>query len=176
MELTLKQKAKKYTIYCLIILVADLFQNVSGLFPEIYGARCFLILPIVIFFAIGEDIFAGTLIGLFAGFLWDLTSGVHLGFNCIFIALMCFSASAFSSSITRDTFVTNMMSASFTTILYCLICWLFFIIIKGVDGGENTIITFYIPCALYTLVLSPVLWLILNPLKQKLNLIKKQDY
>lgn len=176
MELSTKQKTKKYIIYCLIIILADLLQNVSGLFPEIYGARCFLLLPIAVIFAMGEDILGGTFIGLFAGLLWDLTASVHLGFNCIFIALMCFVASALSSNITRDTFITNMISSSVTIILYCTVYWLFFIIIKGVKGGEDTILSFYIPCAIYTLVLTPILWLILNPLKQKLNLIKKQDY
>lgn len=176
MELTAKQKTKKYIIYFLIIVVADLLQNVSGLFPEIYGARCFLLLPIAIILAMGEDVFAGTVIGLFAGLLWDLTASVHMGFNCVFIALMCFIVSALTSNIIRDTFITDMILSLITIFVYAGVYWLFFIIIKGVKGGEDTILNFYLPCAFYTAVLSPVLWLILNPLKNKLNLIKKQDY
>lgn len=176
MELTAKQKTKKYVIYFLIIVVADLLQNVSGLFPEIYGARCFLLLPIAIILAMGEDVFAGTVIGLFAGLLWDLTASVHMGFNCIFIALMCFIVSALTSNIIRDTFITDMILSLITIFVYAGVYWLFFIIIKGVKGGEDTILNFYLPCSFYTAVLSPVLWVILNPLKNKLNLIKKQDY
>lgn len=176
MELTTNQKIKKYIVYCLIIILADLLQNVSGLFPEIFGARCFLLLPIAIIFAMGEDYLGGTVIGLFAGLLWDLTASVHLGFNCIFIAFMCFIASALASNIVRDTFITNMISSVVTIFIYCVVYWLFFIIIKGVKGGEDTILSFYLPCGIYTAVFSPVLWLLLNPLKKKLNLIKKQDY
>lgn len=176
MELTAKQKAKKYIIYFLIIIVADFLQNVSGLFPEIYGARCFLLLPIAIIFAMGEEVLGGTIIGLFAGLLWDLTASVHMGFNFIFIALMCFIASALTSNIIRDTFITDMILSLITIFVYSTVYWLFFIIIKGVDGGEDTILNFYLPCGIYTAVLSPVLWLILNPLKNKLNLVKKQDY
>ena len=47
--------------------------------------------------------------------------------------------------------------------------WLCFILIKGVDGGTNTLFTFYLPCALYTAVVAPILWFLLRPLRQRLN-------
>lgn len=176
MELTRKQKTTKYFCYCLIILLADLLQNTAGLFPEIFGARCFLLLPLAVILAMGEDMFAGAVIGLFAGLLWDLTGAVHLGFNCIYISVICFLASALVSYITRDTFITNILSSAVAIIFYCLLYWLFFIIIKGVDGAELTLFTFYIPCAIYTLIITPVLWFILKPIKAKLNHQPKQDF
>ena len=146
-----------------------MLQNVGGLFPEIYGARCFLLLPVTIILAMGEDEITGAVLGLFAGLLWDLTSGVHMGFNCIYIALMCFFSCALVTYIARDIFITNIVSISVATVLYGFLYWLFFIIIKGVSKGEMTLITFYIPCVIYTLVLSPLIYVILKPLKRKLN-------
>lgn len=176
MELTKKQKTIKYFCYCLVIIFADLLQNTAGLFPQIFGARCLLLLPAAIILAMGEDMLAGAIIGLFAGLLWDLTSAVHLGFNCIFLMIMCLISSALVSYITRDTFITNMISSAAAILLYCLLYWLIFIIIKGVNGGELTILTFYIPCAIYTCALAPVLWLLLKPIKAKLNHEQKQDF
>lgn len=167
--MTKRQKTIKYICYCLIILLCDMLQNVGGLFPEIYGARCFLLLPVTIILAMGEDEIIGALLGLFAGLLWDLTSGVHMGFNCIYIALMCFFSCALVTYIARDIFITNIVSISVATVLYGFLYWLFFIIIKGVSKGEMTLITFYIPCVIYTLVLSPLIYVILKPLKRKLN-------
>lgn len=167
--MTKRQKTIKYICYCLIILLCDMLQNVGGLFPEIYGARCFLLLPVTIILAMGEDEITGALLGFFAGLLWDLTSGVHMGFNCIYIALMCFFSCALVTYIARDIFITNIVSISVTTVLYGFLYWLFFIIIKGVSKGEMTLITFYIPCVIYTLVLSPLIYVILKPLKRKLN-------
>lgn len=164
-----RQQTIKYIFYCLIILICDLLQNVSGLFPEIYGARCFLLLPVSIILAMGEDERNGALLGLFAGLLWDLTSGVHMGFNCIYIMLMCFFSSALVTYIARNIFITNIVSITVTTVLYAFICWLFFIIIKGISGGEMTLVTFYLPCVIYTLVLTPIIYLILKPIKRKLN-------
>lgn len=167
--MTKKQKTLKYFCFCLIILLCDLLQNVGGLFPEIYGARCFLLLPVSIILAMGEDERRGALLGLFAGLLWDLTSGVHMGFNCIFIMLMCFFSSALVTYVARDIFITNIASVAVTVVLYSFIYWLCFIIIKGVDGGEMTLLTFYIPCTVYTLVLSPVIYIILKPIKRRFN-------
>lgn len=164
-----KKQTVKYIIYCLIILGCDLLQNVQGLFPEVWGARCFLLLPVTIILAMGEDEKNGALLGLFAGLLWDLTSGVHMGFNCTFIMIMCFFSCALVTYIARDIFITNFVSITVTTILYGFIYWLFFIIIKGVKGGEMTLVTFYIPCVIYTLVLTPLIYLILRPIKRKLN-------
>ena len=176
MELTRKQKTIKYLCFCLIILLSDLLQNTTGLFPQIFSARCFLLLPVAVILAMGEDVFSGALLGLFAGLLWDLSAAVHLGFNCIYITVICFLSSALVSYIARNTFITNMISSALTIILYCLIYWLCFIIIKGVDGGEMTLFSFYLPCAIYTGVLSPVIWLILTPIKRKLNHEKKHDF
>ena len=102
-----KKQTVKYIIYCLIILGCDLLQNVQGLFPEVWGARCFLLLPVTIILAMGEDEKNGAFLGLFAGLLWDLTSGVHMGFNCIFIMIMCFFSCALVTYIARDIFITN---------------------------------------------------------------------
>ncbi len=176
MELSKKQKTMKYFCYCLIILLADLLQNTGGLFPQIFGARCFLLLPLAIILSMGEDIIASAFMGLFAGLLWDMSGAVHLGFNCIFIAVVCFLSSALVTYIVRDTFITNMICAALVIILYCFLYWLFFIVIKGVDGGETTLFSFYIPCAIYTLILTPVIWLIMKPVKAKLNFVKSQEF
>ncbi len=176
MELTRKQKTIKYLCFCLIILLADLFQNTIGLFPQILGARCFLLLPVAVILAMGEDILTGALLGLFAGLLWDLSAAVHLGFNCIYIAVICLLSSALVSYITRDTFITNMISSAVSIVLYCIIYWLCFIIIKGVDFGEMTLFSFYLPCAVYTAVITPVLWLILTPVKRRLNNENNQGF
>lgn len=176
MELSKKQKTMKYFCYCLMILLADLLQNTGDLFPQIFGARCFLLLPLAIILSMGEDIIASAFMGLFAGLLWDMSGAVHLGFNCIFIAVVCFLSSALVTYIVRDTFITNMICAALVIILYCFLYWLFFIVIKGVDGGETTLFSFYIPCAIYTLILTPVIWLIMKPVKAKLNFVKSQEF
>lgn len=173
MDLTRKQKTIKYICVCALILAAELLQNVAGLIPEIFGARCFLVIPALMILTVGEEEIAAGLLGLFAGLLWDLSSAVHMGFNCIFFALVCFFAAALVNHLLRNTFITNMLICITVTVLYCLTYWLCFIVIKGTGDAAETFFGFYIPCALYTVAVSPLTFVILKPIKNKINTIKK---
>lgn len=169
MDLTTHQKTKKYIIYCLILSLCALLQNVPGLLLQIGTARCFLLIPAVLIISLGEDEKASGLLGLFAGCLWDINSAKHMGFNCIFFMFVCFFAAEGISHILRNTFVTNMIATIFAIFLYCIIYWLFFIVFAKIENANDSIFSFYLPCAIYTSVLTPILWLILVPLKKKLN-------
>ena len=149
MELTTHQKTVKYTVYCLVIAVAGLLQNTPGLFWQIGSARCFLLLPVTLLLVMGERELPAALLGLFM--------------------LLCFGVSTVMERYIRSTFVTHMLFALPAPFLYGLLYWLCFILIKGVDGGTNTLFTFYLPCALYTAVVAPILWFLLRPLRQRLN-------
>ena len=160
----------KNIIFSAIIVIASfILQNTICRYISFGNIVPNLLLITVSSFGFIKGKKAGVLTGFFAGLLWDLTSGVHMGFNCIYIALMCFFSCALVSYIARDIFITNIVSISVATVLYGFLYWLFFIIIKGVSKGEMTLITFYIPCVIYTLVLSPLIYIILKPLKRKLN-------
>lgn len=169
MELSSKQKGIKTAVYLLIIALIALIQNTAGLTIEIGGARCFLLLPVCIILGMGEDEGLAGVLGLFGGLLWDMTSGVHLGFNAIFMCIVCFISAALVTYILRNTFIANLIFSVFTVFAYVILYWLFFIVIKGVNGAELSIIYFYFPSALYTAALFPLLWVCIYPVKKRLN-------
>ena len=169
MELTKREKTIKYIVFCLIIAAAALLQNVGGLWFEIGSARCFFIIPVCVITGLGEDERTSALLGLFAGLLWDMVSAQHMGFNCVFLMVVCYIVSTFETFIFRDTFKFEFVSNTIITFLYVLCYWLFFVFRKGVDGSAISFLTFYFPCFLYTAVMMPVLYAIINPLKLKLN-------
>ena len=169
MELSSKQKSVKTAVYMLIIAVIALIQNTAGLTVEIAGARCFLLLPVCIILGTGEDEGLAGVLGLFGGLLWDMTSAVHSGFNAIFMCVICFICAALVTFIIRNTFIANFIFSAFAVFAYAFLYWLFFIIIKGVNGAELSIIKFYFPSALYTAALFPLLWVCIYPVKKRLN-------
>lgn len=169
MELSSKQKSVKTAIYLLIIAFIALIQNTAGLTFEIAGARCFLLLPVCVILGMGEDEGLAAVLGLFGGLLWDLTSSVHLGFNAVYMCIVCFISAALVTFIIRNTFIANFVFSTLTVFVYAFLYWLFFIVIKGVNGAELSIINFYMPSALYTAVLFPLLWICIYPIKKRLN-------
>ena len=117
----------------------------------------------------GEDERFAAVIALVGGMLWDLSSAVHLGFNAVYMCIMCFFGAALITYIIRNTFITNFIFSTVFILIYCILYWLFFIIIKDVRGAELSLFTFYLPSALYTIIITPVIYLILRPIKNRLN-------
>lgn len=169
MDLSYKQRTLKVAIYLVLTAIAALIQNTAGLTLEIGGARCFLLLPVCMILGAGEDERFAAVIALVGGMLWDLSTAVHLGFNAIYMCIMCFFGAALITYIIRNTFITNFIFSTVFIIIYCILYWLFFIIIKDVRGAELSLFTFYLPSALYTIVVTPFIYLILRPIKNKLN-------
>lgn len=169
MDLSYKQRTLKIAVYLLLTAGAALIQNTAGLTLEIGGARCFLLLPVCMILGAGEDERFAAVTALFGGMLWDLSSAVHLGFNAIYMCIMCFFGAALITYIIRNTFITNFIFSTVFILLYCFLYWLFFIIIKDVRGAELSLFTFYLPSALYTILATPVIYFSLKPIKRALN-------
>lgn len=169
MDLKYQNKVTKTIVYFIITAVAALIQNTAGLTIEIAGAKCFLLIPVCIILGMGEDEFFAGMLGLFSGILWDLTSAAHLGFNAIFLCIVCYLSAMAVTYIVRDTFITAAVFSVMAIFIYSLLYWLFFIIIKGVNGAELTLFSFYIPCAVYTAIITPIVWFCAKPIKKKLT-------
>lgn len=169
MDLSYKQRTLKIAVYLLLTTCAALIQNTAGLTLEIGGARCFLLLPVCMILGAGEDERFAAVTALIGGMLWDLSSAVHLGFNAIYMCIMCFFGAALITYIIRNTFITNFIFSTVFILLYCFLYWLFFIIIKDVRGAELSLFTFYLPSALYTILATPVIYFSLKPIKRALN-------
>ena len=169
MQLTKKEKTIKYTVCTLIILLAALLQNVAGLWFEIGNARCFFLVPAAVSLGINEDEKTSAFLGLFAGLLWDTVSAQHMGFNCIFLMLVCYITSALVTYLFRDTYRISIISSICASGLYCLLHWLFFIAVPSGKTGVSSLGYFYLPCFIYTSAMSLVIVWILREIKSYLN-------
>ncbi len=145
MELSKKDKTIKYTLYCVILAAAALLQNVQGLWLQIGGARCFLLVPAALLLSLGEDERTAALLGLFAGFLWD------------------------SDFLLRNTYWVAVVSAAIGTFIYCMLYWLIIVMPHGGDGSVLSLLYFYLPSFVYTAAVGIVLGMVFSPIKKKLN-------
>lgn len=169
MDLKYQNRVTKTIIYFIAVTITALIQNTAGLTIEIGGARCFILIPLSIILGMGEDEFFAGILGLFSGLLWDTSSAVHLGFNAVFLCIVCYLSAVAVNYIVRDTFITALVFSVTAIFMYSLLYWLFFIIIKNVSGAELTLFSFYIPCAVYTTVITPIVWMCASPIKKKLT-------
>lgn len=169
MQLTKKERTIKYAIYTLIILVSALLQNVAGLWLEIGSARCFFLIPAAVILGINEEERVSAVLGLFAGLLWDAVSSQHMGFNCIFLMLVCYVTSALVTYLFRDAYRVSVISSIGAVGVYCLLHWGLFVALPSGKSGAASLGYFYLPCFIYTSVMTLVIALILREIKAHLN-------
>lgn len=159
-----EQKHKLFStlVFLLFIVVCHLLQNTPHMFPEIMGARCFLLLPLTVCIAMFLHNLPATLLALFAGALWDSSAAVLDGYNAIFFLLSSTGIALLMNYLMRNNLWSAAILGALTILLYGTLHWLFFIILRGVPGGAILYVTYYLPSALYTFLFTPVFYFLLR--------------
>lgn len=173
MELTKKERTTKYCLYTVIVLAAALLQNVLSPHFSIGGARCFILLPVAVMLGLNEDEKAAALYGLLGGVVLDMTSAQTRCFHAVFLMLVCYLTSVLVTFIFRSTFYYHMAAAGISLLLYCLLYWLLFVLVKSPNGAGYVLVRFYLPCAAYTAAVTPVVYWLLQPVCNRLNKLDK---
>ena len=148
-------------IYLILLLVLHLLQSTAGLFPSPFGAHALLLIPAVVCIGMCEREYSGLFFGLFAGLLWDstlLADHYHAMFLCV-LGLVC---GALAQHLMRNNIMTAALLSGFSLLLYALIRWASLLITAGFGFAARKLLTFYLPCVIYTLFLSPILYLFIR--------------
>lgn len=147
--------------FALIILLFSLLQNTSGIFPEPFGARAFLLIPISVYIGMFEKSAAGMLLGAFAGILWDISSAKD-GYFALMMFLTSFFCAVMISYFMRNNAVTAFVLTSVCLALNILVYIFVFYVFSGVRDISPFIFGFYLPSFVYTLILSPLIYLLIR--------------
>ena len=153
------QKKYRYTVafrMCLLIIFADLLQNTPYVFPSIFGARAFLLIPAISAISIFERDITATGYGILAGVLWDISSGTYDGANTILCMVTATVIFVLMHYIMRNNIVSALLLSAIAILFYIMIHWLLFVVAPGTYEPSIMLIRFYLPSALYTFAFTPI--------------------
>lgn len=162
-----KVKIKKYAVYAALLLFAHIFQNSLQIFPVILGVRPVLLISAAVCIAMYEGEIAGAITGLFAGALWDTVTGAADGYNALFLCVSCAFCGVVLRVFLRNNILTYIWINSIVTVVYLATYVLFFITSRGIDGGMSLFLKYYLPMAVYSLLLTPFWYLIIRRVNRK---------
>ena len=74
-------------IFVAMIVLINIIQNTAGFFFEPFGLRAFMLIPLVVTIGMFERSYAGALLGVLAGALWDSFSVSWDGYNALFLMI-----------------------------------------------------------------------------------------
>ena len=155
--------------FAAVLVAASMLQNTAGLLPEIFGARAMLLIPATVCVAMFEREIPGTLFGVFAGLLWDMSSPSGAGFNAVMLAAIGFACGSLITHLMRNNLVTALLLCSVFTVFHLVVYWLKIYIFGGNFRGATALFTFYLPSGIYTMLWLPVFYFLIRTLMKRLG-------
>lgn len=163
-----------WIVYCACAVFTVLMQMAPRFFPVVYEARPTPLILLVVCVALFEGPRVGAVIGAVAGLLWDLYTFRVFGFHAMLLMLIGVAVGLLVQLILRTNFLSGMLlcvsAVAVHTLLEWLLCYLLFLDPEAV----TVLLRVYLPNALYTVVLSPVVYGITLLLARLLRRQKRQ--
>ncbi len=150
----------------LILLLISVLQSTDGFFPQIFGVRALLLIPCVVCIAMYERDVWGMIFGLFAGALWDVFAA-GASYNALFLLAVGFGCGTLINTIMRNNIVTATLLTFIASLFYNIIYWLFHFVFQDLDSAAFMLLRQYLPCVLYTVILTPIIFLVVRAIEKK---------
>lgn len=169
MTVQTKTKVKRYAVYGVILLLAHILQNSLPIFPEILAVRPVLLISVAVCISMFEGELVGAIAGLVAGALWDTVTSTADGYNAFYLMVACAVCGVMLRIFMRNNIITYIMMNTGVTMVYFLSYVLFFITARGIDGGTEMLLRYYLPMSVYSLLLTPVWYVIIRAVNRKFS-------
>lgn len=169
MTVQTKTKTKRYLLYALIVFLAHLLQNTLSIFPEIAGVQPVLLISVAVCIAMFEGELVGAAAGFVAGALWDTVTVTADGYNALYLTLACAICGVLLRIFMRNNIVTYVIMNSAITIIYFISYVLFFVAARGIDGSMQILLRYYVPMGIYSLVLTPLWYMLIRAVYRKFS-------
>ena len=164
----------KYVIYSIIILALFVMQNTPGLM-QVAGIRPSFLLSAAVLFGMYEGEFAGAILAMVCGLFWDLGSGGLTGSNAILFLLIGACIGLLTTHFLRRTLGTALLCCTGATLIQTLINYTFTYLIWHQEHSGLFFLTKLLPAALYSILLSPLIFLLIRYVHQKFQIILHPD-
>jgi len=149
-------------MYGLSAFIIMLMQNAPAFFPSIGYARPTPLVLFVVCVAMFEGPRIGAAIGVISGLLWDLYSVRVFGFTALQMLFVSVIVALLVQWLLRTNFLSGMLLCFSGVVAQMLVEWFFRYVLFMHEETWTILISVYLPNALYTVLLSPVMyWFVL---------------
>ena len=145
-------------IFAVLLIFCAVIQNTPGLLPEPFGAHQLAVTVMVVCIAMYTGPGGGAAAGVAAGLLWDMYSTRLLGFNALLLLIIGCACGLLVRLLIRN-IVTALIFSALALLVHTFVYWIVFVAAAGVHGGR-LLFTFCLPSVLYTVIFTPLWFLI----------------
>lgn len=157
----------KWVCYALIILLVSILQSQTDYLPKILGASPLIIIPAVVCIAGYEGETVGGAYGIFAGLVWDCTTGRIFGFNAFFLMILGIIVGLFVKYLFRNTLFAAVIFTAVLTVTHEIVTWFFFYYMTRQQNFLYSFTSIIIPTAAYTLIFVFIFYFVMGLINRK---------
>lgn len=143
--------------YTLEILVLYIIQQTPDL-PQLFGARPFLVIPVLFSVAMLEDEMVGLGFGVLIGLLMDISCGYVLGFHAILLGLIGYFVGLMAVNLVKTNLLTVLLVSAVGVFAVGCLQFVFFYYFRQYGHAGYAFQYHYLPMILYTFLPTPVLY------------------
>lgn len=167
------QNALSWIVYGLSAFLLMLFQMAPRFFPVIANARPEPLILLVVLVAMFEGPYLGAGIGTLAGLLWDLYSFRVFGLHAVLLMVIGVVVGLLVQLILRANFISGMILCVGGTLVHSLLEWLLCYALFMHNETWTVATKVFLPNALYTVLLAPIMYSVVLLLAHLLRRRKK---
>lgn len=150
---------KKWSIFTLYIFIFSIAQCTVG-FLSILGVRPVILLPLAIGFSMFLNQKDSAIFGLVSGFFWDCFSGRLFGYSSLILMIVCVFASLVCFYIAHASLGNYMVLVFLGILVYNFVDFVFRYMIWNFENSWNIWIYHIMPTILYTVLISPIIYVL----------------
>ncbi|MBQ8574849.1 MAG: hypothetical protein IJ447_02240 [Clostridia bacterium] len=162
-----KKTLIRRAILAALAMLTFAFQNTGGLFPAPFDVHAMLLIPLTICIAMFEREFAGIFFGLFSGVMLDAFSSQSAVFNSLFFTVIGFVAGSLITYLMRNNLLCATIMTSVAAFIYTALLFLVYTDFEAIASPLFTYFRYYFTSALYTVVLTPVYYLLVRAVSKQ---------
>ncbi|MBE6806507.1 MAG: rod shape-determining protein MreD [Ruminococcaceae bacterium] len=152
-----------WILYSVCAFLITLMQNAPHCFPPILNARPTPLVLFVVCVAMFEGPRIGAAFGVISGVLWDLYSVRVFGFTALQLLLISVVVALLIQWLLRTNFWSGMLLCLCGVLVQMLVEWFFRYVLYMHEEMLSVLVYVYLPNALYTVLLSPLMyWLVMT--------------
>ena len=147
-----------WILYGISVLLVALMQMSPRFFPEIAYARPTPLVIFVVCVAMLEGPAVGSIMGMVAGLLWGLYSTRVFGYYGLMLMGIGLIVGLMVQWLLRANFLSAMLLCVGGVVVYSMLDWLICYVLYLNAEATTVLVHVYLPNALYTVLLSPIMY------------------
>lgn len=152
----------RWAIYIFLIFISSVLLNVGK------GVKPIYFIPLCICICMNEGEYTSAVLGGVCGLIIDQACGkTFFGFSSIIMIAICVGSTIIFRHYLFQNGINVIIFTAFCTFIYQLLDYFFYYAMWDYEGAGYVFSNISIPCILYTVMISPLTYIIVRPIVKR---------